>query len=104
MVKVYNFALTHMKNLILWIFSVIIFFGLAGELVTRTIGYTPLQFLGEDVPSSDSNWGKQDSIVGWVNNPGIHKSVEPGHALMTYWEHARRASQAKSIDPSESKK
>jgi hypothetical protein len=44
------------------------------------------------VPNSDSSWSIPDPELGWINKPGVSRSVEDGHAPMTFWDFGRRAS------------
>lgn len=62
----------------------------ASELLCRYFGYQPLRF-NEEVPMADSSWGKKDPLIGWTNNPGVHRSVESGNAEMTFWSMGQRA-------------
>lgn len=62
-----------------------------GEGITRLFQYRPLQ-MNTEAPMADAAWGLKDSRLGWINNPGTHRSVEPGHVPMTFWSDGERAS------------
>jgi hypothetical protein len=64
------------------------------EGVLRLAGVKPRtpqinRFFAEGV---ETTWSVPDAELGWTNRPGQSRSVEQGAALMTFWDHARRAS------------
>jgi hypothetical protein len=64
------------------------------ESALRVAGATPRnadvnRFFAE---GRETTWSVPDAELGWINRPGQSRSVEQGGALMTFWDHGRRAS------------
>ena len=61
---------------------------IVAEIALRQFGYTPRVIALNS--SWVSGWAQIDEVLGWRNREGSFRSVEPGHALMTFERDGRR--------------
>jgi len=74
---------------LLTIVSVLISLVIA-EIVLRQLGYVP-RTISLNANFWVSGWAQMDEELGWRNREGSFRSVEPGHALMSFGADGRRA-------------
>lgn len=80
-----------MKNLALLIVAVV-----AGMLVAegamRAAGFKPRTVnINRFFVPGETSWSVPDPDLGWINKPGLSRSIEEGAAEMTFWDAGRRA-------------
>jgi hypothetical protein len=63
---------------------------LLGEAGFRALGYEPHR-LQVSPTCCDGGWAQPDAEMGWTNRRGSFRSVEPGHAVMTFTADGRRS-------------
>lgn len=91
-----------LKNMALLLAAVVIA-AVAAEGAMRAAGFQPRAIRVNPfmVSGKDTTWADPDAELGWVNKPGVSRSIEEGNALMTFWDFSRRASRADSAPPVE---
>src|SRR5689334_11461349 len=64
---------------------------LVAELGLRLAGDEPADFnpFGK---TADDVWSRRDPALGWINKAGVSRSLEAGHANMSFDEIGRRVS------------
>jgi hypothetical protein len=66
------------------------------EGMARQAGLTPRQPIVRDFfrAGVETTWAAPDAELGWINKPGVSRSLEGDGQLMTFWSDGRRASRA----------
>jgi hypothetical protein len=82
-----------MKNLLLFLGALLIGL-LASETAMRIAGFHPraVNINRFFIPGTETTWSVPDPELGWINKPGVSRSIEEGEAPMTFWDFSRRAS------------
>ena len=65
-----------------------------GEATARLVGIRPITPPLEPVRVAD-----EDSLLGWVNRPGVYSSWDTGYVPMTFWPEGRRATRSSPEEP-----
>ena len=91
-----------MRNLLLVLVALLVSAGVVEGMV-RAAGFVPraVRINPFFIPGTETTWSVPDPELGWINKPGVSRSIEQGGAVMTFWNFGRRASRPDPAPPAD---